>query len=200
MKTTGLLFLMMVWAAWTQGMSFTALPSGPPPTMNMREAPWSAVAAATAFPPSFAHLPYESKAEGGSCCYRTPRRLRHTYFRESGTAEPPGSRRPVRRNLHKPKASLPQPLANGRPRSPSGNVLHPAGANKTGGAVDGGFIRTGTTNNALASRAPSAIRPTAPPLSAVRHRGPNPAVVGGAPNIHGSNTGAINGTRMNRKP
>jgi hypothetical protein len=36
------------------------------------KAPWSAAAAATAFlPPPLAHLPYEPKAEGGSCCYRT---------------------------------------------------------------------------------------------------------------------------------
>src|SRR5271157_552248 len=40
----------------------------------MREAPWSAVAATTAFlPPPLAPLRYEPKAEGGSCCYRTPR-------------------------------------------------------------------------------------------------------------------------------
>jgi hypothetical protein len=34
----------------------------------------------------------------------------------------------------------------------------------------------------------------------VRHRNPNPAVVGASPNSRSSNTGAINGTRMNRKP
>ncbi|MGA8505034.1 MAG: hypothetical protein WB762_05450 [Candidatus Sulfotelmatobacter sp.] len=52
------------------------------------------------------------------------------------------------------------------------------------------------------------VRPTAaslnPSLNNVRHRGPNPAVVGGSAggsaNLHSSNTGAINGTRMKRKP
>jgi sensor domain CHASE-containing protein len=34
----------------------------------------------------------------------------------------------------------------------------------------------------------------------VRHRSPNPAVVSASPISHSSNTGAINGTRMNRKP
>jgi len=43
--------------------------------MDLREAPWTAVAAATAFlRPPLAPLPYQPMAEGGSCCYRTPRR------------------------------------------------------------------------------------------------------------------------------
>jgi len=44
--------------------------------LHAGEAPWSAVAAATAFPAiALARLGYEAKAEGGSCCYRTPRRF-----------------------------------------------------------------------------------------------------------------------------
>jgi hypothetical protein len=36
--------------------------------LTLREAPWSAVAAATAFPAiALARLRYEAKAEGGSC-------------------------------------------------------------------------------------------------------------------------------------
>ncbi|MGA7447595.1 MAG: hypothetical protein WBQ43_21375 [Terriglobales bacterium] len=57
-------------------------------------------------------------------------------------------------------------------------------------------------------RPPGTVRPTAatlnPSLNNVRHRGPNPAVVGGlaggSANLHSSNTGAINGTHMHRKP
>jgi hypothetical protein len=53
---------------------------------------WIAVAAAIAFP-ARAHerLPYGPTTEGGSCCYRTPRRLRrsmHAFgaeFRVSGS-------------------------------------------------------------------------------------------------------------------
>jgi hypothetical protein len=42
--------------------------------LSLREAPWSAVAAATAFLAlALARLRDESMAEGGSCCYRTPR-------------------------------------------------------------------------------------------------------------------------------
>jgi len=59
--------------------------SAAPLTMNMREALWSAVAAATAFLPlPDAHLPNEPKGEGGSCCDRTPRCLRHSCFHDTG--------------------------------------------------------------------------------------------------------------------
>jgi len=44
--------------------------------IDVPKAPWSAVAAATAFLPSpHAHLPNGPKVEGGSCCYRTPKRF-----------------------------------------------------------------------------------------------------------------------------
>jgi cytochrome c oxidase cbb3-type subunit III len=44
--------------------------------MKLREAPWSAVAAATAFRPRFIRQLCEARKElGGSCCYRTPRGL-----------------------------------------------------------------------------------------------------------------------------
>jgi hypothetical protein len=39
-----------------------------------------------------------------------------------------------------------------------------------------------------------------PPPSNTRHRGSNPAVVGGSANSASSNTAALNGTRMNRRP
>jgi hypothetical protein len=46
----------------------------------MRDAPWSAVAAATAFRPSFIRKSRESQnKQGGSCCYRTPRRASHVF-------------------------------------------------------------------------------------------------------------------------
>ena len=68
--------------------SYVGRLSGPFKTrhgMSLRAAPWTAVAAATAFlvlvlPP----FPRESQAEGGSCCYRSPRRpspaVNGTYF------------------------------------------------------------------------------------------------------------------------
>jgi hypothetical protein len=72
--------------------------------------------------------------------------------------------------------------------------LHQPGSAKSGG----GSIQHGTVNRALRVR-PNVVRPAAPPLSSVRHRGANPGVVSGSANSDGRNTGAINGTRMNRR-
>jgi hypothetical protein len=78
--------------------------------------------------------------------------------------------------------------------------LHQPGSNKSGGAAKAGLIRNETVNMALPVRTPSVVRPTVRSFNNVRHRGPNPAVVAGSVNSDSRNTGAINGTRMNRKP
>jgi len=216
MKSTCLLFLTMSWAAWTPGADYAAPRSGAPPTMKMREAPWSAVVAATAFlPPTLAHLPYEPKAEGGSYCYRSPRRLRRSYFHDSQAAEPLGSIHPADErgdhgrasNMSHPphrasltKANRPKPLPKSRQRSMPRNALHQPGSNKSGGVAKGGLIPSETVHNALPVRAPSVVRPTVPLLNNVRHRSPNPAVVGGSADSHSRNTAAINGTSIRRKP
>lgn len=91
----------------------------------------------------------------------------------------------------------PKQVPNNRERSTSGNAmgLHQPGSAKSGGAARGGSIQRGTVNRALRVR-PNVVGPTAP----VRHRGANPAAIGGSANSDGRNTGAINGTRMNRRP
>ncbi|MGA8443206.1 MAG: hypothetical protein WB714_33650 [Candidatus Sulfotelmatobacter sp.] len=101
-------------------------------------------------------------------------------------------------------------LPESRTRSTPGNAasLHQHGAGKSGAAAKGGLIQNETGRNAMLVRLAGTVRPTAaslnPSLNNVRHRGPNPAVVGGSAggsaNLHSSNTGAINGTRMKRKP
>ena len=98
------------------------------------------------------------------------------------------------------KVNRPKQLPRSRQRYLPGNALHQPASNKPGGAAKGGLIPNETVNNALAARTPSAVRPAVPWLNNVRHRSANPAVVVGSPGSHGSNTGAINGTRMNRKP
>jgi hypothetical protein len=98
------------------------------------------------------------------------------------------------------KANRPKQLPNSRQRSLPGNALHRPGSDKSGGAAKSGFIRNETIHNALPVRTPSVVRPAVPLPNNVRHRGPNPAVVGGSPNSQSRNTGAINGTRINRKP
>ena len=106
-------------------------------------------------------------------------------------------------------ANRPKQLPNSRKRSIPGNAmnLHQPGSDKSGGAAKGGLIQNETVSNALPVRPPSIVRlrhNAQPSLNNVRHRGPNPAVVGGSAggsaNLDSSNTGAINGTRMHRKP
>jgi hypothetical protein len=54
------------------------------------EAPWSAVAAATAFRLCFIRQSRNrGKEKGGSCCYRTPRCLRHSGFAKQSSAVAP---------------------------------------------------------------------------------------------------------------
>jgi hypothetical protein len=75
---------------------------------------------------------------------------------------------------------------------------------RSGGAAKGGLVQSEAVNSAQHARSTSAVRPATaslnPSLNNIRHRGPNPAVVGGSANFKSSNTGAINGTRMHRKP
>ena len=132
-------------------------------------------------------------------------------FPHSGAAEPKASHEqrdhgrasdmnhpPSRTSLT--KANRPQQLPNSRQRSRPGNALHQPGPDKSAGAAKGGLIRNEAVNIALAVRTPSVVRPTVPALNNVRHRSPNPAVVAGSVNSDSRNTGAINGTRMNRRP
>jgi len=98
------------------------------------------------------------------------------------------------------KANRPKQLPNSRQLSLPGNALHQPGPDKSGGAAKSGLIPNETVNIALAVRTPSVVRPTVPPPNNVHHRSPNPAVVAGSVNSDSRNTGAINGTRMNRKP
>ena len=107
---------------------------------------------------------------------------------------------PSRANLT--KAKLPSQLPNQREHSTSGSAmnLHQPDSDKSGGVAKVGLTKNETVNNAMRVRTPSAARPDAPSLNNVRHRGPNPAVVGGSANTIARNPGAINGTSMNRRP
>jgi hypothetical protein len=99
-------------------------------------------------------------------------------------------------------ATRPKWLPHSRKRSMPGNAmnLHHPGSDKPGGVVKGESIQNETVNNAPAVRPPSVVQPAVASLNNVRHRGPNPPVVGGAANLDRRSTAAINGTRMHRKP
>jgi hypothetical protein len=70
---------------------------------------------------------------------------------------------------------------------------------KFGGAAKDGLIQNKTLSDALPVRPRSAvIRPSAPTLNNMRHRGANPGVVGGPAISEGRNSGAITGPRVYR--
>jgi hypothetical protein len=116
----------------------------------------------------------------------------------------------VENRLKKPKVSRKPSL----PRNAAG-LRRPTFARS--GAAKGGLIQSETTEHGLSVRPTNvrsiSVRPSVASLNSslnplpsnVRHRGPNPAVVSGSvnswsANSRNSNTGAINGTGMHRRP
>jgi len=178
MKITGLLFLMMVWAAWTQGTGF-------------------AVPSSSANPASGHPGDTERTASPRDGRYQT-RREASDEQRNRGPASGPNHSL-SRANLT--KVSRPKPLPNRGQHSLPGNAMnfHRPSLGKPSGAATGGLIPNGTLSKASPVRMSSVVRTTVPSFNNVRHRGPNPAVVAGSVNANTRNAGAINGTRMNRK-
>jgi hypothetical protein len=226
MKTTCLLFLAMSWATLTQGTGY-AVPSSPVIRLSKFENCSSGQGGSAAplcgkplaFRPAPAISLFQRRLEGAafqtalrrSVNVQAPRK--GEAFPHSGAAEPLVSTNQASQEQrdhgrasapnHPPsrgsltKVNRPKQLPNIRQRSLPGNALHQPASNKSGGAAKSGFVRNETVNNHWM---PSALRPAAPMLDNVRHRSANPAVVGGSPNSRSANGGAINGTRMNRKP
>jgi hypothetical protein len=104
-------------------------------------------------------------------------------------------------NTSPSKANHRNEVPNSRERSASGNSKNSyrPGSDKSAGAAQNGIVRNETVNHAASHRASNTARPTVPSLRNVRHRGANPAIVGGAGNSSTRNTGALDGTHMNRK-
>jgi len=102
-------------------------------------------------------------------------------------------------------ASRPKQLPTGQkrrvPRNAAG-LRQPASA-RSGAAAKSALIQNETDKHALPVRS-TCVRPSVASLNPlptnVRHRESNPAVVGGLANSGNSNTGAINGTGMHRRP
>ena len=185
MKTMGLLFLTMVWAAWMPGTGY-ALPS-------QETSPASSANLASSHPRDAGHA---TSADDGrhSTGTKAPGE-QQGHGRASGPNHPPS-----RASLTKANRPLRPP--NGWPRALPGNAMnpHPPGSDPSRSVGIGGFIPNRAVPNALPVRTSSFVRPTPLSLNNVHHRSPNPAVVGGSPNLRSSNIGAINGTHMKRKP
>ena len=87
------------------------------------------------------------------------------------------------------------------PRKPASP--HQPASDRSGASAKSASIQNETARHAQPVRSRS-IRSSVASLNPlptnVRHRGSNPAVVGGGANSGNSNTGAINGTGMHRRP
>jgi hypothetical protein len=207
MKTTCLLFLTMTWAALTHEMGYAVPELVPCPIPR-------SVGENSALSPLGERAAYGNSALS-PLGERVPRDGVLVSRRGTGEGVPTKTGQPAFSSARQPtgtvrshlgaapqKVNRPKQLPNSRQRflSGDGTNLHQPGSNKSGRAEKSGFTRNETVNIAVAVRTPSVVRPSAPSLNNVRHRSPNPAVVGGAANSHRSNTAAISGTRMNRKP
>ena len=100
------------------------------------------------------------------------------------------------------KATRPkQPSINGEhSRSGSAINLRQSGPNRSGGATRVEVIHHETLHRTQPVRPPGVVRTNAPSLSNVRHRGSNPAVIGGPASSGTRNTAALNGNQIGRRP
>jgi hypothetical protein len=57
-----------------------------------------------------------------------------------------------------------------------------------------------TANNVRSAHPPTTSRASIPTSNNVRHRGPNPATLGGSTGLHSANAGSLNGAHIARKP
>jgi hypothetical protein len=105
----------------------------------------------------------------------------------------PKSRPPGKNLIAEPRSAPAR-----RERSALGNAFPPPAFAKSGGTAKGAFIHN--LKSTVPARPRTMVRPAPATLSSVRHRGPNPAVIGGLGNTMTSSTGSISGTGMHRRP
>jgi hypothetical protein len=188
MKATRLLFLMISYAALTPGTTYAGSSSSRP-----QEAP-PETAADTVSDHSQDAGQAAPAAGGKRQKDRGPSGEQRDRRHVSGKNQP--------RSLATEIKVRPKQLPNNRERFPSRNAMnfHQPGSDKPSGAAKAGLIQHETVKTAVPRRPPSVTRPSVPLLNNVRHRGANPAVIGGPANSAGRNTGAINGTVVHRRP
>ncbi len=99
------------------------------------------------------------------------------------------------------RSNGPKQVPNKGQHSTSGTAmnLHQPGSDKSGASARGALIQHGTVNVSAPIR-PASIWPRVPLPNNARHRGANPAVIGGSASSNGRNAGAIDGAHINRRP
>jgi hypothetical protein len=104
-------------------------------------------------------------------------------------------------NASRSKTNHRNEVANRRERSASADSKnsHRPASDKSAGAAPNGLAPNEAAKRAPSDRAPSAVKGAVPSLGNVRHRGRNPAIVGGAGNSNSRNSAGLDGTHMNRR-
>jgi hypothetical protein len=187
MKATCLLFLMISYAALTPGTTYAGSSSSRP-----QQASPESAADTVSDHPQDAGQP--APAAGGK------RQKDNNPSGEQGVRRHvSGKNQP--RSLTTIKVR-PKQLPNNRELFPSRNAMnfHQPGSDKSGAAVKNGLIQRKTVNSVVPVRTANVNQPTVPLRNNARHRGANPAVIGGSANSAGRNSGAINGTGVHRRP
>jgi hypothetical protein len=108
------------------------------------------------------------------------------------------------KNQERAAASRSKKLSHNRKPSTPRSVthLHRLASEQSAGARRDGLVNTAkdAANNTLPVRSPSLVRHSAPLVKSsfnnARHRGPNPAAVGGTMILNSSDSGSLNGTNM----
>jgi len=184
MKTTCLLFLMIGCAALMHGTSYAA--------QSQQTATKSSSSTASDHP---RHAEHAAVAGGGK-----HQKEANSSDRRRGNHHVSEMKLPRRQggitaaNHRKPFPNSSKPSAPGRSMN-----LRQMGSGKHNDVAKSGLIQRETINSARPVRPTNVTRPSAPLLNNTRHRGANPAVIGGSA-ISDRNTGAINGNRVHRKP
>ncbi len=112
---------------------------------------------------------------------------------------PRDSGHPVRVHNGLAKANHPTPVPNYRRHSGTAANVQPPVRYNPRGVGEGERMPNEAIPNASSGRISAAVRPSTPSLNVVHHRGPNPAVVSGSPNLRSSNTGVIKGSGISRR-
>jgi len=98
------------------------------------------------------------------------------------------------------KPTRPRPIARQRTLSEAGNPANlPSPAPSQSTLVKHGSIQNEAIYRALPVRPGGTIRPVAPSAGNVRHRDPNPPVIGGAASSNSRSAAVIDGTRTKLK-
>ncbi len=184
MKIICLLFLMIGWAALMHGTSSAA--------QSQQTSTDSAASTASDHPQHAERAAVAGSGKRQKEGNSSDRRSGHRHVSEMNHP---------RSQLGLTAVNRPKLLPNGGKRSVLGSSmnLRQAGSGKHNDAAKSASIQRETINSARPIRPTNVTRPSAPLLNNARHRGANPAVIGGSA-ISDRNTGAINGSRVHRKP